>query len=98
MTEKKRVTGSDLRKSDTHTIGRHEYREIPELTEKDFARGALYKAGKPVRGRPKSESPKKLVSLRLDPEVIEHFRRRGPGWQRRINDLLRKAARLKPTA
>lgn len=37
---------------------------------------------------------KKLVSLRLDRDVIEHFRARGPGWQRQMNDALRKAARL----
>jgi uncharacterized protein (DUF4415 family) len=98
MTEKKRVMGSDLRKSDAHAISRKEYGEVPELAEKDFARGVWHKAGKPLRGRPKAEAPKKLVSLRLDPDVIEHFRESGPGWQRRINDILRKAARLKKTA
>ena len=98
MTERKRVTGSDMKKSDSHAITREEYREIPELTEADFARGAWHKAGKPMRGRPKANSTKTLVSLRLDPDVIEHFRRGGPGWQRRINETLRKAARLKSTA
>jgi hypothetical protein len=28
--------------------------------------------------------------------VIAHFRATGPGWQSRINDALRKAARLRP--
>ena len=41
---------------------------------------------------------KQLVSLRLDRDVIAHFRKRGPGWQRRINDTLRKAARLRNKA
>lgn len=41
---------------------------------------------------------KKLVSLRLDPDVIDHFRATGPGWQGRINDTLRKAARLRSPA
>jgi hypothetical protein len=27
--------------------------------------------------------------------VLAHFRATGPGWQRRINDMLRKAAKLK---
>jgi uncharacterized protein (DUF4415 family) len=47
-----------------------------------------------TRGLQKSPT-KRLVSLRLDRDVIEHFRRRGPGWQRRINDTLRRAARLR---
>jgi uncharacterized protein (DUF4415 family) len=36
--------------------------------------------------------PKKLIALRLDPDVLEHFRATGPGWQSRINEALRKAA------
>jgi uncharacterized protein (DUF4415 family) len=32
------------------------------------------------------------VSLRIDQDVLEHFREGGPGWQDRINDALRKAA------
>lgn len=38
---------------------------------------------------------KKRVSLRLSPEVVEHFKSQGPGWQSRIDDTLRKAAKLK---
>jgi uncharacterized protein (DUF4415 family) len=32
------------------------------------------------------------VSLRIDQDVLDHFREGGPGWQERINDALRKAA------
>jgi uncharacterized protein (DUF4415 family) len=32
---------------------------------------------------------KKLIALRLDPDVIERFRATGPGWQSRINMVLR---------
>jgi uncharacterized protein (DUF4415 family) len=35
---------------------------------------------------------KELVSLRIDQDVLEHFKKGGPGWQERINDALRKAA------
>jgi uncharacterized protein (DUF4415 family) len=45
------------------------------------------------RGRQKAPT-KRLISLRLDPDVIEHFRARGPGWQARINSTLRKAVGL----
>ncbi len=50
------------------------------------------------RGPQKSKPVKTLVSLRLDPDVIRHFRRRGPGWQSRINQALRRAAKLPKTA
>jgi len=33
--------------------------------------------------------PKKLISLRLDPDVVEWFRSQGPGYQTRINAVLR---------
>lgn len=49
-------------------------------------------------GRPPLDNPKTAVSLRLDTDVIEYYRATGPGWQTRINDTLRKAARLKQPA
>ena len=73
--------------------------DAPELTKEWFEHADLYHGDKLVRrGRPKAEVTKKLVSLRLDPDVIDHFQRSGPGWQRRINDALRKVARLKTPA
>jgi uncharacterized protein (DUF4415 family) len=44
------------------------------------------------RGRPpKPEAERKeMVSIRLSPEVIEWLRASGPGWQTRIEDLLRR--------
>ena len=35
---------------------------------------------------------KELVSLRIDQDVLEYFQEGGPGWQDRINDVLRTAA------
>jgi uncharacterized protein (DUF4415 family) len=46
------------------------------------------------RGRPKSEKTKQQVTLRIDRDVIEKFRSTGEGWQSRINDALRKAAKV----
>lgn len=48
-----------------------------------------------ARGRPAAEAPKQAVSLRLDQDVIEHYKKSGPGWQTRMNDALRKHAKLK---
>ncbi len=42
-------------------------------------------------GRPPSPNPKRQVTLRLDPDVLEKFRATGRGWQSRINAELRKA-------
>ncbi len=73
--------------------------ENPEWTKEDFARA---RPGREVipeiialiqrkRG-PQKRPTKRQVTLRLDPDVIDHFRARGKGWQVRINAALRKAA------
>jgi uncharacterized protein (DUF4415 family) len=68
--------------------------DAPELDDEWFEK-ADFKIGDKVirRGRPAGSS-KNLVSLRLDKDVIDHFRAAGPGWQTRMNDALRKAAGL----
>ena len=76
-----------------------------ELTEEEMARSRpaievvpeiveAYRRGKLTRrSRGKQRAPLKVpVSLRLDPDVVEHFRATGRGWQTRINDTLRQAA------
>jgi uncharacterized protein (DUF4415 family)/uncharacterized DUF497 family protein len=40
-------------------------------------------------GRPKLESPKLPVKLRLDSDLVKALRETGRGWQTRINSLLR---------
>ena len=95
MTGKKRATGSDLKKADAIVLRKEDYDDIPELTDDDFKRGAWHIGGVPVkRGRPKLKDAKRPVNLRLDPDVIAHFRRTGRGWQSRINAALRKVAKL----
>jgi len=70
-----------------------------EATRAWFERADLIRKGKLVRkGKrgPQKAPTKKLVSLRLSPEVIEHFKAGGPGWQTRIDgallDTIRKRA------
>ena len=102
MSGKKRATvgssrpiGSDMEKVDAYVLGPKDYEEIPELTEEWFRHATLHILGVPVkRGRPKLKDAKQPVSLRLDPDVLAHFRRSGRGWQGRINAVLRKAAKL----
>lgn len=38
--------------------------------------------------------PKKAISIRLDQDIIDHFKAGGDGWQSRINDELRKCSGL----
>jgi len=68
----------------------------PELTDEWFDKADLH-YGKTLfrrgRGRPPLVAPKKLVSLRLDQDVIDRFRAGGPGWQSRINAALRRHLR-----
>lgn len=68
----------------------------PEATRSWLASADLIRKGKLVRrGKrgPQKSPTKKLVSLRLSPEVIDHFKSGGPGWQTRIDATLRKLIR-----
>jgi uncharacterized DUF497 family protein/uncharacterized protein (DUF4415 family) len=76
--------------------------DTPELTKADFAKAKPFAevfpdlAASIRKGRGPNKSPtKKLVSLRLSPEVIEHFKSTGSGWQSRIDETLRKAVKRK---
>ena len=42
------------------------------------------------RGRPKADVTKVRVGIRLSPEVIDHFKASGDGWQTRIDAALRQ--------
>jgi len=43
-----------------------------------------------VRGRPKSDKKKLLVSIRYSPEVVAYFKSMGEGWQSLMDSVLRK--------
>jgi len=46
------------------------------------------------RRAPKSSTVKQQVTLRIDRDVLDKFRSSGEGWQHRINQALRKAAKV----
>lgn len=54
----------------------------------------LAKSHKRTRGKQKSPT-KQLVSLRLDRDVLEALKASGEGWQSRINEALRRVAKLR---
>src|SRR3990167_5557668 len=45
---------------------------------------------KTMRGRPKSENKKLLVSVRYSPEVVAYFKATGEGWQSRMDGVLQQ--------
>ncbi len=99
MAKSKPVTYSDLPKVDATTdedIARQITEDpdiAPELTDEWFDKADLHYGETLLRrgrGRPPLDLPKRLVSLRLDQDVVDAFRARGPGWQSRINAVLRK--------
>ena len=45
---------------------------------------------KSLRGRPKSDTKKLLVSVRYSPEVVAYFRSTGEGWQSRMDGVLQQ--------
>ena len=81
----------------------HDPDDAPEWTDDQCDRAEIAIGGIVIRpangtlakpGRPKKANAKVSVHLRLSPEVIAHFRARGPGWQTRIDEALRRAAKL----
>lgn len=63
--------------------------DAPDLSTPEWA---AKMAAAPVmrRGRPKSPAPKVSTTIRLDADVLDHFRAAGDGWQSRINAALRE--------
>ncbi|MGZ8921690.1 MAG: BrnA antitoxin family protein [Limisphaerales bacterium] len=53
---------------------------------------AEFQPARRSRGRPFSPVTKIPTNLRLDPQVLDAFKATGPGWQTRINDVLREWA------
>jgi len=56
--------------------------EHPEASVKHIVRGIIRRGLKPV-------PPKASISLRVDADVLEWFKAQGPGYQTRINAVLR---------
>jgi uncharacterized protein (DUF4415 family) len=71
----------------------------PELTDEELANmrpfaevfPELAEKFRQAAGRPKAAQTKKAVSVRLDADVLAKFRATGPGWQTRINEVLKAA-------
>jgi uncharacterized protein (DUF4415 family) len=78
MHENKRTTRDDWNDPD----------DAPDLSTPEWRE--VIDAEPVTRGRPRIPNPKVSTTLRLDADVIAHFRAGGPGWQSRINAALRE--------
>ncbi len=70
-------------------------------TAPDLSKGRWpeeFSTAKVRRGRPLSDNPKVLTTIRLSKEVIDHFRADGRGWQTRIDEALRDRINQKNAA
>lgn len=74
--------------------------DAPAWTDDHFERAEIAVGGKVARpaqgtltrprGRPKKANAKVHTHIRLSPQVLGFFRAMGPGWQTRIDEVLRK--------
>ncbi len=93
------IGGSDMEKVDAHRITFEEYLEIPELDDSWLEPIEIDENDRVVRrGRPRKPDRKRHVSLRLSPDVLAHFKARGPGWQTHVDDVLRAAMSVEQDA
>lgn len=90
-----RVAAADDAKSVTADVGVQIEQDIEadpdtrELMVEDFGRMKPARGGRP---RKPDDERKRSVTLRLSPDVIEAYKSSGPGWHRRIDEALRRAA------
>lgn len=64
---------------------------LPRLVGKSSAADLLT----PRRGRPPLDNPKEHVNIRLDADIVQAFKSKGPGWQTRLNSALRQWLRTR---
>ena len=74
----KRKSKTDWNRVDALDDRAIDYSETPELDNTFFEKAVL-----------KMPEPKTLVTIRLDRDILEWFKKQGPKYQTRINALLR---------
>ena len=77
-----RRSGTNWKRVNALKDDRIDFSDTPELTPEMFARAVVRRGLKPV---PRKEQ----LTIRVDSDVLEWYKRQGPGYQTRINALLR---------
>lgn len=80
--KKSQIGETDLKRLDAMTDEDIDFSDNPEVPAEMFARGIVRRGLKPV-------PRKKQLTLRVDGDVVEWYQKQGPGYQTRINSLLR---------
>lgn len=81
-TPRSRISRTDWPRVDATQDEDIDASEIPAITPEDFARGVARNGLKPLPA-------KQQITLRIDADVLDWFKRNGPGYQTQINRLLR---------
>ena len=74
----------DLEKARSVRDSTIDYSDIPPLTDEELDRMVRARAAR-------LRALKRPISIRLQPAVLQWLKREGPGYQTRINQLLREA-------
>jgi uncharacterized protein (DUF4415 family) len=74
-----------------------EVSDNPELTDEELAQAKPFAEAFPElaasirRARGKQKGPtKEMISLRVDKDTLAAYRASGPGWQARMNEVLKR--------
>jgi uncharacterized protein (DUF4415 family) len=81
-TRRTRTSRTDWNKVDAVRDADIDATDIPSIPAEQFALAQMRKGLRPV-------PVKKQITLRIDADVLEWFKRNGPGYQTQINHLLR---------
>jgi uncharacterized protein (DUF4415 family) len=81
-TKKLETDQTDWKRIDAMTDDDIDFSDIPEVTPEMFARAVLRRNFKPI-------PRKKQLTLRIDSDVVDWYKKQGRGYQTRINALLR---------
>lgn len=77
-----RKSQTDWKRVDALKDAQIDFSDTPQLTPEMFARAVVRRGLEPV---PRKEQ----LTIRVDRDVLEWYRKQGPGYQTRINALLR---------
>ncbi|NLG17869.1 MAG: BrnA antitoxin family protein [Fibrobacter sp.] len=80
----KKQSGTDWERLSTMSDKEINLSENPELDDSFFSNAAL-----------RMPEPKKSVNIRLDQDILEWYKQQGPGYQTRMNAVLRMYMQVK---
>lgn len=80
--KKSQIGETDLKRLDAMKDEDIDFSDIPEITPEMFAHAVVRRNFEPI-------PRKKQLTLRVDSDVVDWYKKQGRGYQTRINSLLR---------